>query len=481
MSTQFNEITISNLPFVQAEISKKISVTGLATQPFTSLIIGQKVASAGTVASNAVYSIFSRNEAVLKFGENSMLSRAVDGYFDNNVGVELKVLPLDDLAGGTQATGSLTVSGTATGAGTFSFYIDGRVYRVAVSVGDSATDITTAISLIINADSSSLVTSSFVLGVLTITSVHKGTFGNSLKMMMNYNSDEITPSGFSTVIVPLSGGAGDPDLTTFVIPHLEETQYNLIACAYNDNANLILLRQALADNFLATQMQDSFLMTSVSDTVSNLVIKAEAINSGFITLLDDYSAFMNGLEFASRNLGYIADIAQNNPGLGYLNSEVKGVLALTQRIRDERNVLAGKGISTFKVNGTRVINEKTVTSYIKDAQGIEDDSFKELRVLLTLSYIRYSFVVKMAQFQNFKLGNDDDIFGAGVRVMTPKLYAENATFVYEDLVKAAICEDMAGFQASLLTEKLGNRINSEFNVNIINVLEQQAMKINFEL
>ena len=476
----FNEIFNLNIPFVQAEIAKTISTTGTVEQPYVCLLIGQKL-SAGTVPSDAIYDIFSANEAKTKFGANSMLAKAVSGYFENNKSVRLKVLPLDDLTGGVKATGTLTITGTATSSGTFSFYVDGKVYRVPVSVGDTNINVVASLDSVLSADTEALFTTSVTTNVITLSCVHKGTFGNTIKMMMNYNSDEITPAGLTAAIVNFSGGSGDPDLTTFVIPHLEENQYNLIAQPYYDNTNLLLISEALTDNFKATEMLDGFCLLGYEDTVTNLTTKANAINSPFITILDTANAFINGFEFAARNMGYIADIAQSDPGAGYLNKTVVGVLALPQRIRTERNVLAGAGIATFKTNSSAVINEKTVTTYVKDAQGITDDAFKELRVMLTLSYVRYSFVVKMSQFQNFKVGNNDDIYGAGVRVMTPKLYGENLTFVYEQLVRDAVCENLALFESTLITEKDGNRINSSFEIDIINVLEQQAMKINFQV
>lgn len=480
MAIEFDEIFNLNIPFVQAEITKLVSTTGTVKQEYTAMIIGQKT-SLGTAPADAIYDIFSKNEAASKFGKNSMLAKAVDGWFDNNKSVKLKVLALDDLAGGTLATGTLTIGGTATSAGTFSFYVDGSAYKIAVSIGDTSAEVATALDVLINSDSEALFTSSVTGSVITLSSVHKGTFGNTIKSKMNYNSDEVIPEGLTATVVQMSSGAGDPDLSTFVIPHLEENQYNLIAHPYSDNTNLLLIAGALADNFKATEMLDSFAVTGFEDTVTNMVTKADSVNSPFITILDTKNAFTNSLEFASRNIGYIADIAQSNPGAGYLNKTVVGVLALDQRIRTERNVLAGAGISTFKTNSSSVINEKTVTSYVKDSQGISDDAFKELRVMLTLSFVRYSFIVKMSQFQNYKLGGNDDIFGAGTKVITPKLYGENLTFVYEQLITDAVCENLADFESSLLTEKDGNRINSSFNVDIINVLEQQAMKINFQV
>lgn len=479
----FKEILQMNIPFVQAEIAKLLNAAESVNQKYTALIIGQKTAS-GTAEVNKPLQVFTAKEAADKFGSNSMLYNAVKGYFDINKSVELKVIALDDLAGGAAATGTVTIAGTATKSGTFNLYINGKFYRTSVSVGDTPTIVAAKINEAINDDINCLVTSTVLAGVITLTATHKGTFGNTIKVMMNYNSDETTPAGLTSTIVAMSGGTGDPLLSTFVIPHLEVTAYNLIAMPYIDNANLILVRDVLADNFKATERLDSFLLVGHEDTVTNLGLKVDALNSPFVSILDTKSAFITGLEFAVRNIAYIADIAQSDPGAGYLGELVTGVLSLPERPRTERNVLAGYGVSTFTVQGTNVYNEKTVTTYIKDENGILDDAFKDLRVMLTLSFVRYTFIVRMSPYQDWKVANDADMasIGAGAKVMTPSYYKELLSFVYQTLVRDAVCIDLATFEASLLAERdtiNPNRINSQMSVTLIGELEQQAMQINF--
>ena len=66
--------------------------------------------------------------------------------------------------------------------------------------------------------------------------------------------------------------------------------------------------------------------------------------------------------------------------------------------------------------------ERTVTTLQKDANNIPTDvDDTDLRVFLTISYVRYKFVVRQSQYQGYKLGGDDDRFEAGVRIMTPNL------------------------------------------------------------
>ena len=478
----FTEIFDLNIPFVQAELVKAVSTTGTIKQEFTALIFGQKTA-AGTAVANQVLDIFSPEEAQAKFGKTSMLAAAIGRYYDINKSVKLKVIALDDEGAGTAATSTLTLSGTATSAGTLAYYVNGRAYKVAVSVGDAAADVATLLTSKIAEFDDNQFTAADALAVLTATAVHKGTYGNTLKAIMNYNVDDVTPAGLTAVIVDFASGAGDPDLeTTGVIGILEENQFNLIAQPYEDNANLILIDTALTDNFKATDMLDGFCLVGVNDTVTNLTTKTDIINTPFITVLDNNSVFATGFEQASGMIALIGDIAQSDPSSGYLNKVLSGFLPLAERIRTERNVLAGGGVATVRTQGSTVIVDRTVTTLQKDDQSISiavDET--DLRVFLTISYVRYTFVVRMSQYQNYKVGNDDDNFGAGIRIITPNLYKQNLIINYEQLVTDAVCEDLQGFEDSVIVEKVGNRINSSMQIDVINVLLQQAMQIKYEV
>lgn len=486
MAIDFQEIFNLNIPFVQAELVKAISTTGTIKQEYTALIFGQKT-TAGTAVANEVIDIFSHAEAQAKFGKTSMLAAAIGRYYDINKSVKLKVIALDDNAAGTQATSTLTLSGTATAAGTLALYVNGRAFKVAVSIGDTHLEVVTAmVAKIAEYDDNQFTAVDSGLGVITLTAVHKGTYGNTLKARMNYNNDDITPAGITAAVadfVTLATGAGDPDLeTTGVIGILEDAQFNLIAQPYTDNANLTLIDVALTDNFKATEMLDGFCVVGVNDTVSNLTTKTDILNTAFITVCDNNSVFATGFEQASGMIALIGDIAQSSPGSGYVNKELAGFLPFAQRIRTERNVLAGGGVATYRVVGTKVILDRTVTTLQKDANLIAIDvDDTDLRVFLTISYVRYTFIVRMSQYQNFKVGNDTDKFGAGVRVMTPKLYKQNLIFNYEQLVSDAVCEDLSGFEDSVIVEKVGNRIDSTMQVNIINILIQQALSINYSV
>ena len=59
--------------------------------------------------------------------------------------------------------------------------------------------------------------------------------------------------------------------------------------------------------------------------------------------------------------------------------------------------------------------------------------------------------------------------------MTPNLYKQNLILNYEQLVLDAVCENLAGFEDSIVVEKVGNRMDSTMQIDVINVLLQKAM------
>ena len=480
MAIDFNEIFEMNIPFVQAELVRSNRISGTIKQAYTALIFGQKTAL-GTASTNEILSVFSANEAKTKFGSTSMLAHAVSRYYDVNKSVELKVIALEDEGTGTEAEASLSLSGTATSTGTLAFYVNGKAYKVAVSISDTAAEIATVLaSKIVEDEEAQFTVSDDTSGTLTFTAVHKGSYGNTLKAMINYNEDDLTPAGITPIVVDFAGGAGDPDLTD-VITILEDNQFNLIAQPYTDNASLTSIDIALTDNFKDTSMLDGFCVVGVNDSVTNLTTKADVYSvSPFITILDNYSAFSTGLEQAASAIGRIGDIAQSSPASGFLNEELVGILPLKQRKRTERNVLAGNGIATNLVNGNKLQLERTVTTLQKDSNGILIDiDYRDLRVFLSISYIRYTFIVRMSQFQGYKITDDDAVTGAGAKIITPNIYKQNLILNYTQLVSDAICEDIETYEDTVIVERDGNRINSSMYVNVVNVLLQQAMKINY--
>ena len=126
MAVSFNQVPANALdPFTYVEIDpSRAGTTGAA---FRSLMIGQRLAS-GTVAAGVPTPVGSAVDARSKFGAGSMLAIMIAAFRRQNPTGQLWGVALDDAAGATDQTHTITVSAAATGAGTISLYIAGAPY-----------------------------------------------------------------------------------------------------------------------------------------------------------------------------------------------------------------------------------------------------------------------------------------------------------------------------------------------------------------
>ena len=149
MAISFSQVPATTLvPFTYVEI--EAGRAGAGSVDFRSLLIGQRLA-AGSVAAGVPVLVGSAADARAKFGAGSMLAIMSDAYRRQNPGGEVWAVALDDAAGATQQTITVTVAAAATGPGTIALYIGGR--RVAAGIGGAMTtaQVATAIDAAVSA------------------------------------------------------------------------------------------------------------------------------------------------------------------------------------------------------------------------------------------------------------------------------------------------------------------------------------------
>ena len=149
------------------------SQANTATQNQRTLLVGQITAS-GTATANVPILAYSQAQVNTACGANSMLALMYAAYRAQDPYGEVWIAPLADNAGGTQATGTIAFSGTATAAGTLSLYVMGVLIPVAVSVGDTASVIAGNVNTAIGLAAGISVTSGVSTSTVTLTAVHKG-------------------------------------------------------------------------------------------------------------------------------------------------------------------------------------------------------------------------------------------------------------------------------------------------------------------
>ena len=124
-----------------------------AASNLQTLIIGQMLPTGTAIVNEPVF-VTSAADARTQAGAGSMLAAMAHKYFESDDTGTVYLLPLADPLGGTHATGSVTLTGTASTTGTFALYVGGRRIAVGVNIGDTAATIaanTLAAALLIGA------------------------------------------------------------------------------------------------------------------------------------------------------------------------------------------------------------------------------------------------------------------------------------------------------------------------------------------
>lgn len=144
------------IPFVSVEFDASRASQGPALLSHRALLIGQR--TGGSAADNSLVKVSSADEVVALAGRGSMLHRMALAWFAKNKQTECYIGVLADNTASVKATSSITVSGPATASGTIALLVGGDLVTVAVTSGDSANTIASAIATAIGKHATGTVT-----------------------------------------------------------------------------------------------------------------------------------------------------------------------------------------------------------------------------------------------------------------------------------------------------------------------------------
>jgi phage tail sheath gpL-like len=176
------------------------------------LLVGVYDEALTAVVPDVPVQVLSAADAASQFGPGYGCHRMALAAFRKNAGIPVYIAPQDG-SGGSDATGTITITVTTAEAGTLHFYIGGihDYVPVAVTAGDDVTNIADKISAAITADTSLPVTASNVAGVVTLVSKSAGTYGNFVTLTDSLKG-ETNAAGVGIAYVAMSGGETDPDV-----------------------------------------------------------------------------------------------------------------------------------------------------------------------------------------------------------------------------------------------------------------------------
>lgn len=427
------------------------------------LLVGQKIAGTGTLPAGVLYQDFpddgSENSLL---GRRSHLAGMVRTFKALNKQTPLDIIPLEDAGGATDATATITVSGsTATADTTIYVSVGSEIdYRTAVNVetGDAPADIASAIDTAFAALTNSPFQASALAGVVTFTAENGGTIANDWSLKV----EGTVPGGIGFTVAGWSGGATDPTLTG-VLDVIGDIRYQTIIwpCTYDLTEVETVLNARFNVSYL---IQDGVAIQVKKGTLASLKSYADQ-NSQSVVILgnptvseDDragtatmempdivatqFAAF-RALKFTNGAVlgSYLTTVAPSDQfggialaSLPYHNTVMP--LLPVPDARDEFTLveqaeLTDNGVSVFGANrayNTNILGT-IVTTYLTDGAGNPDTSYKFLETVDTASTIREYFYENFrTRYAQTRLTNGDLIEGrdmanaASIRSFCNRLY-----------------------------------------------------------
>lgn len=492
----FNYIpTNVRVPLFYAEMDN--SQAGYFTQNKRSLLVGQKL-STGSAAVNSPILVSTTDQAKTLFGTGSMLARMHALYRQQDAFGEVWCIAVADAGAGVQATGTITVTGPATAAGTIALYIAGQRITVAVGASDAATAIATAINAAINAATDLPVTSSVASAVVTLTCRWKGLTGNDITVMdsfRGFGGGEYLPTGVALAYSGsgmLTAGTTNPTLTGSVITAMGDDEYDYVIHPYTDSTSL--------DAF-QTEFNDSVGRWSWSRQVYGHCYTALRGALGALTtaggLRNDPHHTIAGIDADCPNPSWEYAAAYggaNALGLNVDTGRPTQTLPLTglltpragkRFLLSERQSLLNYGIATSFISGGVLRVERAITSYQKNAWNQADPSYMDSETLHQLTEITRRLRNRITQkYPRHKLANDGTRFGAGQAIVTPSVIRGEIMAEYADMEEIGLVENRALFAKYLIVERdpgNPNRINVLLPPDLVNQLRIFALLNQFRL
>ncbi len=345
--------------------------------------------------------ITSPEDAADKLGFGFMLHRlAIKANVGSN-GVETWAAPQDQPGAGVAATGTVTLSGTASAAGTLYLYIAGDLIQVAVPKGTTAAQLGPLVETAVNADTNLPVTAGAVAAVVTMTAKDKATWGNKITLTFNWGFQEVMPAGISAVVVDMASGAGAVDVDPV-----------LVELGSGDDSN--------EDHFTGVvhgYLQDSGVLDSFSDYVGEgndfLGCYSKTVARPFRVLTGDTDpgssaltallALGNGRkqdrtngviavpdspnhpsEIAALAIGIMERTNNDRAAESYIGKLMPGIIAGPTANRwtkeyDDRDTAVKAGVSPTVVESGAVLLQNVMTFYHPDAVPITSNGYRSMR------------------------------------------------------------------------------------------------------
>lgn len=337
---------------------------------------------------------------------------------------------------------------------------DGKLILEAKTVGTDSTTITLVSTATITIGDKTTDVSGVNMGtVVTLTAKNKGANGNGIDVRWNHNQGETLPEKLSISKVDLANGGADPLYEDAGVKGIcEGNWFNMVIIGSSDADNIAYIKEMLDERWTAIVQQTGVMCFSLNNgDESDFTTKGNALNSQEIVLAALPKSPTSGAEKASALFGCVAPKALNDPAMPLHNYAVAGVVAPRREDREDfygnnRLLKAGCAVMTAAEDGS-VFTSRIVTTYKRNAMGVQDKSYMQLETVLTLSYLRWDWNNYLAlKYAHAKLAPDGNKFGAGQVIMTPSLGKAELVSRYKFWEEKGLVYDSEGFAEAVVVE-----------------------------
>ncbi|MBT9430939.1 phage tail sheath C-terminal domain-containing protein [Candidatus Symbiopectobacterium endolongispinus] len=414
--------------------------------------------------------VFSDEEAATLFGRGSMAHLMAAEAIGCNNYLQLQIIGIGYDSAATAASGKVTVTGTATTSGALSLWVGTVRVDVAISANDTAATVAAALNTAIAQKTALPVTSAVAAGVVTLTAKNKGVAGNDIKL-----SAGSTATGITVAVAAMSGGGIDPDIAP-ALAAVFAAGHNIVVSPYATSAALTALRSHLDNVSDPLEQRGAIGVAGWHKSLSTVTTLAASINNGRITVGWHNGSVKTSAQIAAAYAAVIASEEDPARPLNTLAMSTLDVTALADRpgCNEQENALYN-GLTPFEVGpGDAVQIVRAISTYTKNAEGVDDVSLLDITAIRTLDYVRKACRERIAlRFPRDKLSS-----------RTPDRVRSELLDVLYKLEELEIIEEVDANKAALIIERDSqdsNRLNGRIPADVVNGLHIFAGRIDLLL
>lgn len=456
-------------PGTYNELNIRLAVRNLPANPQKVVIVAAKTAEGG-LAVNTPTDIFSDYEARAYAGPGSTAHKMALAAMKAYPYARLSLALVNDAAAGIAASGSVTVTGTAEGAGVISVTIAGKTYRIAAARNDAPADMAAALAETVNAVPECPVTATAANGTLAVTAKNKGILGNGIAL-----AAESTAKAVTLTVTAMSGGQVNPDITP-ALTAIFAAGHNVIISPYTDADNMTALRDHLEATGHALEQRGAIGVTAVTTTLAQATTLAKSLNEGRISL-----ALLPGTESMACEVAaaYGAVMAsEEDPArpLNYMALDGIVIPPVTKRLgRNEQENALANGVTPLQAGPGDVVQiVRAISTYTRNETGADDVALLDITTMRTFDYVSKACRERIdLRFPREKLSRRTEV----------KVRSELIDVLLK-LEELEIVEEVTANLPFLIVERDGqdaNRLNAAIPVDVVNGLHIRANRIDLLL